>query len=114
MADAASLRRVDASALYDPVVNLELGTRLLAAHLARYGDQSDQLALALSAYNAGVRAVQRHRKTGARLPTETERYAALITSLYAERHQARSPSYAAWRRRLAQRAGTHPFAGQAS
>jgi len=68
---------------YDPVVNIDLGTRYLRNLLRRFdGD----LVLALAAYNAGPGAVERFQD----VPPyrETKNYVARVLSLYVDHHQA--------------------------
>lgn len=61
---------------YDPVQNLEASIRLIRGHLSKYGD----LALALSAYNAGPGAVKKYG--GVPPYRETQNYVRKISSLY--------------------------------
>jgi soluble lytic murein transglycosylase-like protein len=68
---------------YDPVVNIDLGTRYLRNLIRRFdGD----LVLALAAYNAGPGAVERFQD----VPPyrETKHYVARVLSLYVDHHQA--------------------------
>ena len=68
---------------YDPVVNIDLGTRYLGNLLRRFdGD----LVLTLAAYNAGPGAVERFQD----VPPyrETKKYVARVLSLYVDHHQA--------------------------
>ncbi|HWV56487.1 MAG TPA: transglycosylase SLT domain-containing protein, partial [Longimicrobiales bacterium] len=55
LAAAAGIESWDAEALYQPEINVHLGTRYLAEHLARYGGS---LPSVFSAYNAGPHRVQ--------------------------------------------------------
>lgn len=69
-------RGMGVSNAYDPVQNIEASTRLIHGHLDKYGD----IALALSAYNAGPGAV---RKYGGVPPyRETRNYIQKVTALY--------------------------------
>lgn len=61
---------------YDPVQNIEGSIRLIRGHLAKYGD----LALALSAYNAGPGAVKKYG--GVPPYRETRSYVKRVASLY--------------------------------
>ena len=61
---------------YDPVQNIEASVRLIRGHLGKYGD----LALALSAYNAGGGAV---KKYGGIPPyRETQNYVRKVSQIY--------------------------------
>jgi soluble lytic murein transglycosylase-like protein len=66
----------DARAMHDPERNIDAGARHLKSLLKRY---SGNVALALAAYNAGPRAVQRH---GERIPpfSETMLYVPAVLS----------------------------------
>lgn len=61
---------------YDPVQNIEGSIRLISGHLAKYGD----LALALSAYNAGPGAVRKYN--GVPPYRETQNYVRKVSSIY--------------------------------
>ena len=61
---------------YDPVENIEGSIRLISSHLAKYGD----LALALSAYNAGPGAVRKYK--GVPPYRETQNYVRKVTAIY--------------------------------
>ena len=83
-ARAAALGVRDA---FDPVANLDGGTRHLRDLLARY---DGNLSLALAAYNAGEAAVRAHR--GIPPYPETREYVRKVLALYgAERAPARLP-----------------------
>ncbi len=84
-------------ALRDPRTNLSLGGHLVA-DLRR---EHDDLTRVWASYNAGSGAVRAHLDHGTPLPTETERYVALLTSLLAERDARTSAVYDAWRERAA-------------
>jgi len=68
--------------LFDPVLNAQLGARVLSDLVRRFGDR---LELAVAAYNAGEGAVERY---GRRIPpyTETEQYVLKVLSLYIRWH----------------------------
>jgi len=61
---------------YDPVQNIEGSIRLISGHLAKYGD----LALALSAYNAGPGAVRKYN--GVPPYRETQNYVKKVSATY--------------------------------
>jgi hypothetical protein len=61
---------------YDPVQNVEASVRLIRGHLDKYGD----LALALSAYNAGPGAVKKYG--GVPPYRETRNYIRKVASIY--------------------------------
>ncbi|MDX1654917.1 MAG: lytic transglycosylase domain-containing protein [Candidatus Competibacteraceae bacterium] len=68
---------------FDPVANIEAGTR----YLRRMVDRFKNLSLALAAYNAGPGAVARYRNT---IPPylETRRYVVRVTNFYIHYRQA--------------------------
>lgn len=70
-------RRYGIDDLYDPRANLEAGARYLRDLLLQFKD----VKLAVAAYNAGERAVQKH---GNRIPPyrETRRYVARVMKFY--------------------------------
>jgi len=69
--------------LYDPAVNLEVGSRYLGSLIQHFdGD----LALALAAYNAGPAAVIRHN--GVPPFRETRQYVRRVLALYGEHRQS--------------------------
>ncbi len=72
-------RRSTAQKLLDPATNLRIGTRYLRDLLARF---TDDLTLALAAYNAGEATVATHDN---RVPpfAETRGYVTLVQRLYA-------------------------------
>lgn len=72
-------RRTVAQKLLDPAINLRVGTHHLAALLALY---TDNVPLALAAYNAGEAVVLRY---GNRIPPypETQEYVKLVQQFYA-------------------------------
>ena len=72
-------RRSTTDKLFDPVVNLGVGTRYLRDLLARF---ANDLSLALAAYNAGEQSVITHDN---RIPpfAETRDYVRLVRELYA-------------------------------
>lgn len=70
--------------LFDPRVNVELGTYYLAQLLARY-DGSEELALA--AYNSGPGGADRYIRSGT-LPRETRRYIPTVAGLKTQIEQA--------------------------
>lgn len=74
---ARELGVVDASLLFDPALNIEVGARYLASLLNRFEGRVD---LALAAYNAGSNAVIRH---GYAVPPyrETRRYVEQISAM---------------------------------
>ncbi|MCL6520457.1 MAG: lytic transglycosylase domain-containing protein, partial [Armatimonadetes bacterium] len=61
---------------YDPVQNIEGSIKLISGHLAKYGD----LALALSAYNAGPGAVRKYN--GVPPYRETQNYVKKVSAIY--------------------------------
>lgn len=75
-ATAADYGLRDARAMHDPERNIDAGARHLKSLLARYGGN---VVLALAAYNAGPRTVQRH---GERIPpiSETMLYVPAVLS----------------------------------
>ncbi len=72
----------DEPRVYDPRVNIDLGTRYLRHLLGRF---DDDLVLALAAYNAGPAAVERFE--GVPPYRETHRYVARVLSLYVNHHR---------------------------
>lgn len=70
--------------LFDPRVNVELGTYYLAQLLARYGGSEE---LALAAYNSGPGGADRYIRSGT-LPRETRRYIPTVTGLKTQIEQA--------------------------
>lgn len=66
---------------FDPAVNLELGTELLAELSSRYGGRLD---LALAAYHAGPGAVERYR--GVPPYASTQRYVERVLEIYLDHY----------------------------
>ena len=106
VAERAGLTARSDDALYEVPLNLDLGARLLAELFRQFAhaDADVRLHNALSAYNAGTKAVRAHLQSNAPLPDETVRYVALLESLYRERSDPESPAYEAWRDRVVKRA----------
>jgi soluble lytic murein transglycosylase-like protein len=72
-------RRTVAQKLLDPAINLRVGTRHLGALLALY---TDNVPLALAAYNAGEAVVLRYDNRVPPYP-ETQEYVKLVQQFYA-------------------------------
>ena len=72
-------RRTVAQKLFDPAINLSVGTRYLRDLLALF---AGDVALALAAYNAGENAVHRYDRQVPPYP-ETQEYVKLVTQFYA-------------------------------
>jgi murein DD-endopeptidase MepM/ murein hydrolase activator NlpD/beta-lactamase regulating signal transducer with metallopeptidase domain len=81
--------------LAEPGYNIDVGAWFLARQLREFG--SADVARAVAAYNAGPERV-RASAEGAPLPLETQRYQALVTSLWSERQAPVSGAYENWRR----------------
>ena len=73
---------------FDPLQNIDGGVRHLRALLQRY---RGKLALALAAYNAGERPVDRYR--GVPPYAETQHYVKQVLWLYQDRTAGRQPRY---------------------
>jgi soluble lytic murein transglycosylase-like protein len=69
-------RGLGVSNAYDPEQNIAASIKLMSGHLSKYGD----LALALSAYNAGPGAVKKYK--GVPPYRETRNYVQKVTKLY--------------------------------
>jgi murein DD-endopeptidase MepM/ murein hydrolase activator NlpD/beta-lactamase regulating signal transducer with metallopeptidase domain len=102
--------------LRDPEYNVDLGAWYFARQLAGFqgGGERRAVELASAAYNAGPGAVRAYLAGAKPLPEETERYKALVTGMWSEREEAESPTFAAWRQRIRERAAARahaPLAG---
>jgi soluble lytic murein transglycosylase-like protein len=81
------------SELYDPTVNITLGTRLLADNIRQA--RNHDIAIAISAYNAGF---SRQRSGDAKRINDADPNAAFINQSYVDRIIAKANQYAAeWR-----------------
>jgi len=86
--------------LYDPQVSVDFGAYYLAQQLRAFGraDDADWLESvrnAAAAYNAGPGGAQRWIRSGT-LPAETRSYIGWIGGMWAERHDAASPTFDRW------------------
>ncbi len=102
--------------LLDPAYNLDLGASYFGKQLGAFGEQNHDraLELAAAAYNGGPRSVRDWLDGRASLSEETERYRALVTGMWGERHAARSSTYDAWRERVRGKMASrsaHPLPG---
>ena len=92
IAAARGLDSFDAASLTEPTVNVDFAAWYLGQQLARYAPESadDPTLLAVSAYNAGPKAVDAFLQGRAVLPEETQRYREIFSSLWEERAAADS------------------------
>ncbi|MDI1442845.1 peptidoglycan DD-metalloendopeptidase family protein [Polyangium sp. 6x1] len=102
--------------LLDPAYNLDLGASYFGKQFVEFGKKDPARAFELSAaaYNGGENRVREWLDGKAELSEETEKYRALTTGMWNERHAARSTTYDTWRERvrgkLASRS-SHPLPG---
>ena len=84
--------------LFEPDYGVDLGAWYLAQQLASFGtgEREGSVALAAAAYNGGPGRLRRHLDSGVALSDQTERYVHWVRSMWRERHQPESPTYAEW------------------
>ena len=87
IAASRGMEDFDVGSLTNPSVNVDFAAWYLRQQIERFEDVSagDPMLLAVSAYNAGPRAVNAFLDGTAELPEETKRYQAAFASLWAER-----------------------------
>ncbi len=80
--------------LLDPRVNLDFGAWYLARQLAAFPAprEEERVARAVAAYNGGPTVLRAHLVEGQELPAETQRYRELLTAMWREREDERSPA----------------------
>ncbi|MDC3981763.1 M56 family metallopeptidase [Polyangium jinanense] len=102
--------------LLDPAYNLDLGASYFGKQFVEFGKKDPARAFELSAaaYNGGENRVRAWLDGKAELSEETEKYRALTTGMWNERHAARSATYDTWRERVRGKVASrssHPLPG---
>ena len=87
IAASRGLDGFDLASLVEPTVNVDFAAWYLGQQIVRFAPSSagDPMLLAVSAYNAGPKAVDAFLQGGTVLPEETQRYREIFSSLWADR-----------------------------
>jgi beta-lactamase regulating signal transducer with metallopeptidase domain len=96
--------------LLEPEFNIDMGAYYLARQLDTFGSENTPeraVGLAAAAYNCGPKLMQAYL-AGGELPQETQQYRDLVVGMWNERELPASPTYTAWRERLAQASAAAP------
>ncbi len=103
IAEQRNIAGFEVEQLFDPQTNIDFGAWYLAQQLSRFSEHDEEsVALAISAYNAGPKAVTAYLAGDQQLPDETIRYRDRLLSMLSEKDSSSSTTIESYIARMRQ------------